>query len=121
MDRIYFVAGLFCCLAFGLTDKLCGQVRLLRKDAPAAARVSVVGSDDKPYAPTGAALRQTKRGESYFYADGLFDVELPPGRARLATRPEVTGSSATLKMTGIVVVAALTAGTVGELAKITAT
>jgi putative heme-binding domain-containing protein len=59
------------------------HVRLLRSDAPTAARVSVVGADDKPYAPTGAALRKTKRGESYFYADGSFDVELPPGRASL--------------------------------------
>jgi hypothetical protein len=39
----------------------------------------------------------------------LTPVTLPLGRARLATRPEVTGSSATLKMTGIVVVAALAA------------
>ena len=31
----------------------------------------------------GAAIRKTKHDESYFYADGSFDVELPPGRARL--------------------------------------
>ena len=28
-------------------------------------------------------MRQTKRGESYFYADESFDVELPPGRVRM--------------------------------------
>ena len=34
-------------------------------------------------------------------------VRLPPGRARLATRPSLTGSSLTVKTMGIVVVAAL--------------
>ena len=37
-----------------------------------------------PLRPSGAAIRKTKRGESYFYADGSFDVELPPGRVRMA-------------------------------------
>ena len=36
-------------------------------------------------------------------------VRLPPGRARLATRPSLTGSSVTLNTIGIVVVAALAA------------
>src|SRR5262249_8726163 len=36
-------------------------------------------------------------------------VALPPVRARLATRPSLTGSSATPKIMGIVVVAALAA------------
>ena len=36
-------------------------------------------------------------------------VALPRGRARLATRPSLTGSSMTPKMIGIVVVAALAA------------
>ena len=39
----------------------------------------------------------------------LMPVRLPPGRARLATRPSATGSSATAKTIGIVVVAALAA------------
>src|SRR5262245_60705726 len=39
----------------------------------------------------------------------LMPVRLPPGRARLATRPSLTGSSATAKTMGIVVVAALAA------------
>ncbi len=59
------------------------HVRLLRNNVPAAARVSIAGSDGKPYGPAGAAMRQTKRGESYFYADESFDVELPPGRVRM--------------------------------------
>ena len=59
------------------------HVRLRRNDAPAAARVSIVGSDGKPYGPAGAAIRKTKRDESYFYADDSFDVELPPGRVRM--------------------------------------
>src|SRR5262245_28884025 len=40
----------------------------------------------------------------------LIPVALPPSRARLATRPSLTGSSLTAKMMGIVVVAALSAG-----------
>ena len=38
-------------------------------------------------------------------ATKLTPVKLPPGRARLATRPSLTGSSLTLKTIGIVVVA----------------
>jgi TolB protein len=60
------------------------HVRLRRDNAPTAARVSIVGSDGKPYAPAGAAIRKTKRDESYFYADDSFDVELPPGRVRMS-------------------------------------
>ena len=39
----------------------------------------------------------------------LMPVALPPGRARLATRPSLTGSSPTPKTIGIVAVAALAA------------
>ena len=42
-------------------------------------------------------------------------VRLPPGRARLATRPSLTGSSGTMKTMGIVVVAALAANTAGAI------
>ncbi|MDR3623378.1 MAG: CehA/McbA family metallohydrolase [Paludisphaera borealis] len=59
------------------------HVRMLRDNAPAAARVSIIGNDGKPYGPVGAAARKTNRDESYFYADDSFDVKLPPGRARL--------------------------------------
>ncbi len=71
------------------------HVRLLRNNAPAAARVSIVGSDDKTYGPAGAAIRKTKRDESYFYADDSFDVKLPPGRARL----NVSGGIETIPQT----------------------
>jgi hypothetical protein len=60
------------------------HVKLRSGDAPAAARVSLVGGDDKPYGPTGVAIRRTKRYEPYFYADGGFEVELPPGRTRMS-------------------------------------
>jgi TolB protein len=50
---------------------------------PIAARVSVVGSDGKPYAPTGSILRQPEGATPYFYTDGKFVVTLPPGAARL--------------------------------------
>src|SRR5262249_51095639 len=37
----------------------------------------------------------------------VLGLEVPPGRARLATKPNLTGSSPTLKTIGMVVVAAL--------------
>ena len=55
----------------------------LAGDHRAAARVRIVGSDENPYAPDGAALRKTTRDEAYFYADGSFDVTLPRGPSRL--------------------------------------
>jgi hypothetical protein len=55
----------------------------------------------------------SRKSSSRFAANSLLrkltPVRLPPGRARLATRPSLTGSSATLKTIGIVVVAALAA------------
>jgi hypothetical protein len=74
------------------------RVRLVHDHAPAAARVSIVGSDDQSYGPAGAAIRKTKRGESYFYADGSFDVGVPPGRVRL----KVSGGLETIPQTVIV-------------------
>ena len=44
-----------------------------------------------------------------FVGKKLIPVALPPGRARLVTRPSLTGSSLTPKTIGIVVVAALAA------------
>ncbi len=71
------------------------RVRLVRNSNPAAARVSIVGSDDRPYASNGAATRKTKRDESYFYAENSFDVMLPPGQARL----RVSGGMETIPQT----------------------
>lgn len=68
---------------FGVDAPTRTRVRLLDRHAPAAARVSIIGSDGKPYAPDGAAVRKTKRDETYFYADGSFDVKPPPGRSRM--------------------------------------
>jgi hypothetical protein len=59
------------------------HVRLLRNNAPAAARVSIVGSDGTSYGPSVAATRATKRGVSYFYANDSFNVKLPAGRVRM--------------------------------------
>jgi hypothetical protein len=50
---------------------------------PVAARVSVFGSDGKPYAPSGSILRQPEGANPYFYTDGRFVLTLPPGTARL--------------------------------------
>lgn len=111
MQRTYLAFGLCVLLVAGVTNRLASEqiandllaefclvlddsdsgadpdrnvhVRLLQNNAPAAARVSITGSDGKPYAPSGAAIRKTKRDESYFYADNSFDVKLPPGHARL--------------------------------------
>ena len=58
-----------------------------------------------------AAGTSSRRSSSRFAANSptkkLIPVRLPPGRARLATRPSLTGSSETAKTMGIVVVAAL--------------
>src|SRR5262249_21386511 len=51
----------------------------------------------------------------------LIPVRLPPGRARLVTRPSLTGSSGTPKTMGIVVVAALAANAAEPSAAITET
>src|SRR5262249_48860284 len=51
----------------------------------------------------------------------LMPVALPAGRARVATRPSLNGSSTTKKTMGIVVVAALANAAAGPFATITAT
>ena len=99
MHRIFFALGL--CVLLLACPRVEGQtrpkahVRLLRHNTPAAARVSITGNDGNPSAPSGAAIRKTKRGESYFYADGSFDVELPPGRVRMT----VSGGLETIPQT----------------------
>jgi TolB protein len=106
MHRIYLALGLGGLLLIGPANSLGGQqvqgeapagfpgasgatkprkvtVKLHLGDAPAAARVSIVGGDGKPRGPADAAIRRTKRDEPYFYADGSFDLELPPWRTRM--------------------------------------
>ena len=75
---------------------------------------------------TRAAPGTNSRRSSNRFADTsvvkiLFPVRLPPGRARLATRPSLTGSSGLTKTMGIVVVAALAANAEPPVAAITAT
>ena len=64
-----------------------------------------------------AAGTSSRRSSSRFAVNSplkkLMPVALPPGRARLATRPSLTGSSVTGKTMGIVVVAALAANAAG--------
>ena len=64
-----------------------------------------------------AAGTSSRRSSSRFAVNSplkkLIPVTLPPGRARLATRPSLTGSSPTTKTMGIVVVAALAASAAG--------
>src|SRR6516165_1592038 len=58
---------------------------------------------------SGRGHPNSRRSSSRFAANSparkLTPVRLPPGRARLATRPSLTGSSLTMKTIGIVVVA----------------
>jgi hypothetical protein len=77
---------------------------------------------------TRAVPGTSSRSNSNRFADKsiarkVMPVRLPPGRARLATRPRLTGSSPTVKTMGIVVVAALAASAdnVPPLVAITAT
>ncbi|WP_422929621.1 CehA/McbA family metallohydrolase [Singulisphaera sp. PoT] len=76
------------------------NVSLVRSNAPAAARVSIVGGDGKSHAPEGAAVRQTKRNESYFYADGSFEVKLPEGQAKIELRGGIETIPQTLTIDG---------------------
>ncbi|HAY78552.1 MAG TPA: hypothetical protein DCY79_01955 [Planctomycetaceae bacterium] len=48
-----------------------------------AARVVVRASDGSFVAPEGLALRKTKRGQAYFYADKAFRVTVPAGKTEV--------------------------------------
>jgi hypothetical protein len=119
MHRIFLALGLGGLLLICLANSLGGQqvqgeapagpprdsvaatkprtvtVKLHFGDAPAAARVRIVGADGKPSGPADAAIRKTKRDEPYFYADGSFDMALPPGRTRMT----VSGGVETIPQT----------------------
>src|SRR6516225_4933534 len=56
-----------------------------------------------------SSCRSSSRLATTSRSKKLTPVALPPGRARLATRPSLTGSSPALKTIGIVAVAALAA------------
>jgi putative heme-binding domain-containing protein len=71
------------------------RLSLLRQDRPAAARVTLTGSDGKHHVPLGAVTRKTHRNESYFYADGSFGVSLPAGASVLS----VSGGIETIPQT----------------------
>src|SRR5262245_13928535 len=58
-------------------------------------------------APGTSSRRSSSRFAVNSPTRKLTPVKLPPGRARLATRPSLTGSSPTMKAMGIVAVAAL--------------
>ena len=66
-------------------------------------------------APGTSSRRSSSRFAANSHVKKLIPVRLPPGRARLATRPSLTGSSATRKTMGIVVVAALAANAAAVL------
>ena len=61
-----------------------------------------------------SSLSSSKRFATTSTLKKLIPVALPPGRARLATRPSLTGSSGTANTIGIVVVAALAAKAEGH-------
>src|SRR6266508_2525712 len=99
--------------------------------AAASTSLTVVSTLGPPVGLTSTATRvaavtSSRRSSSRFATTSppkkLIPVRLPPGRARLATRPSLTGSSATLKMMGIVAVAVLAANAAALLpVEITAT
>lgn len=61
------------------------EVRLEDAGAPTAARVYLVASDGKTYAPEHAYQRVTFKSEvgDYFHASGRFLVAVPPGKVRV--------------------------------------
>jgi len=64
-------------------DSICKvRIRVNGGDSNAA-RVQVVGSDGKSYAPENVVLRKPKQGGSYFYTHGDFTVSLPEGKSRI--------------------------------------
>lgn len=50
---------------------------------PVAARVYLRGEDGTSHTPQASLSRQTPKGESYFHADGRFQIELPAGHYTL--------------------------------------
>ena len=81
---------------------------------------AIVGSAGLMSTATRAVFGTSVRRSSSRFADSsaakkLMPVALPPGRDRLATRPSRTGSSGTMKTTGIVVVARAAAREAGAL------
>src|SRR5262245_57227758 len=86
--------------------------------AAAAASLTVVSVSAAFVGLTSTATRvaagtRSRRNSSRFATTSplkkLMPVRLPPGRARLAIRPSLTGSSAATKTMGIVAVASLAA------------
>src|SRR5262249_17611948 len=102
-----------------------------RPSARAAGSISLrVASDEGPLGLISTAMRvaegSSSRTSSKCFATSsalkmLMPVRLPPGRARLGTRPSLTGSSATEKTMGIVVVASFAAEAALAMATITPT
>src|SRR5262249_29880722 len=76
-----------------------------------SALVALAGlrSTAKRTALGNSSCRSPSRFETTSMVKKLTPVALPPGRARLATRPSLTGSSPTANTIGIVAVAALAA------------
>ena len=61
------------------------QVQLRDSDGPVAARVYLMASDGKTYAPEHAYQRMSAKSVygDYFHAKGQFFVDLPPGKVRV--------------------------------------
>ena len=113
-------AALISRLVLALTTWICSP--MARAAVPASRTVDSAGvalAGSTSTATRVAAGTSSRRSSSRFAANSLekklIPVRLPPGRARLATRPSLTGSSPTLKTMGIVVVAALAAKRRSEL------
>lgn len=61
------------------------EVQLRDRDGPVAARVYLIASDGKTYAPEHAYQRMSAKSVygDYFHAKGQFFVDLPPGKVRV--------------------------------------
>ena len=70
------------CSIVGAQDKSSDVLIKIRSRDSNAARVSIVGSDGKFYAPKDTTVRKLKNGKEYFYTTGDFEVSLPQGEAQ---------------------------------------
>ena len=107
-------AALISCLLLAWRTWICiPMARAAGSTSRSVASVMVVLAGSTRTATRAAAGTISRKSCSRFATSSaakiLIPVRLPPGRARLATRPSLTGSSPAMKTIGIVAVAAFTA------------
>jgi len=81
-SAVFILSFLFSLQSIGETTssgKLTATIIDAENNEPVAARIHLRDSDDKYFAPDGSFLKYTFKGDGFFYVDGGFSVELPPG------------------------------------------